>query len=254
MSLTPLRPRSLAAIHGWWAEELGVNALELAAPAEGVSLSPSPNVPGILLFRRGGDLRIGAPMHKLKPIHEVLIGHPIPKFMTPEFWRKKLPEICGVGVGPALLHYLDAVPKTWTQTLPSRWLLRALGAADARAVAEFAETLSPIEREHSGVEFGSRALWGIFESRKLVAVAGSDPWPGRLAHIGVAVHPQRRGLKLGQFIVEAAARGSFARKRIVQYRTLADNAGSAGLARALGLEVFAETLYVRPPVVPAPSE
>jgi hypothetical protein len=46
--------------------------------------------------------------------------------------------------------------------------------------------------------------------------------------------------------VQAAARGALARRRIVQYRTLAANVASVGLATALRLPPFAETLYVRP--------
>ena len=248
MSSTSLRPRSLAAILGWWAEELGVNEPELSAHADGVTLSPSVNVPGIFLFRRGGDLRIGAPMHQVNAIHDALIGHPIAKFMKPKFWRKKLPDFCGIGVGPALLHYLDAAPKSWDKPTPRGFLVRGLAPMDARAVADFAEALTPTEREHSGVEISSRGLWGVFEGRNLVAIASSDPWPNRLAHVGVAVHPERRGRKLAQLVVQAAARGSIARRRIVQYRTLATNSASVGVARALGMEVFAETLYVRPVV------
>ncbi len=242
----PLRAKSLDAVLGWWAQELGVNTPELMARADGVTLIASTNLPGIFLFRRGNDLRIAALLAKLKPIHDAILGHSFKKLLTAEFWSA-MPALSGTAIGPAHLFYLDTVPKEWVGGTPRRVLVRGLAPSDAKAFGEFVETLTPIEREHSGLEFGPRPLWGVFKEKELIAVAGYDSWPGRIAHIGVAVRSDQRGQKVGQLAVQAAARGALARRRIVQYRTLAENTGSVGIAKALHFVSFAETLYIRPP-------
>lgn len=246
VSAPSLRPKSLHAILGWWAQELGVNVPELQARADGVTLSPSSNLPGVFLFLRDRDLRIAALFPKLADLQEAIIGHTFRKIFTPKFWEA-LPEFCGSVIGPAFLYYADAILPTWTFAAPRGLMIRGLTASDAKSFAEFADNLSATEREHCGLELGPRPMWGIFKGKEMIAGAGYDAWPGRIAHIGVAVHPEHRGKNLGQIVVQAAARGALTRRRIVQYRTLAENAASVGLAKALGLEVFAETLYLRPP-------
>ena len=243
----PLRAKSLDAVLGWWAQELGVNTPELMARADGVTLIASSNLPGIFLFRRGGDLRIAALLSKLKPIHDAILGHSFKKLLTPEFWSA-MPELSGTPIGPAHLFYLDTLPKNWVGGTPRRVLVRGLTASDANAFGEFVGTLTPLEREHSGLELGPRPLWGVFKDKELVAVAGYDSWPGRIAHIGVAVRSDQRGNKIGQLAIQAAARGALARRRIVQYRALAENAAAVAVAHALQFVPFAETLYIRPTV------
>ncbi len=245
-ALPQLRRRSIDAIHEWWAAELGVNVPELAARAEGITLSASANLPGIFIFRRGGDMRIAALRHKLQKIHDTLLGHTHRQIFTGEFWRKELPDWGGQSVGPAQLFYLDALP-AWQFSAPLGFRIRGITEADAPAYWEFAGALVQAEREESGVDFGPRPLWGVFSKKTLVAVSGYDSWPGRLAHIGVAVHPDFRRKGLGALAVRHAARGAIARRRIVQYRALEGNEGSLGVARRLGLPWFAETLYIRHP-------
>jgi predicted GNAT family acetyltransferase len=63
----------------------------------------------------------------------------------------------------------------------------------------------------------------------------------------VGVHPGYRNKGFGRLAVLAAARGALARRRIVQFRTLAENDAANALAKSLGFELFAETIYVRPP-------
>jgi hypothetical protein len=241
----PLRAKSLDAVLGWWAQELGVNVPELMARADGVTLIASSNLPGVFLFRRDGDLRIAALLPKIKGIHDAILGHSFKAILTPDFWRN-LPEICGEVDGPANLFYLDTLPQGWVGGTPRRVMVRGLLQNDAKLFGEFIETLTPLEREHSGLELGPRPLWGVFKDKELVAVGGYDSWPGRIAHIGVAVRSDQRGSKLGQLAVQAAARGALARRRIVQYRTLSENEASVALARALQFVPFAETLYIRP--------
>src|SRR5688572_1864400 len=95
-----LRAKSLDAILGWWAQELGVNVPELMARADGVTLIASSNLPGVFLFRRGDDLRIAALLPKLKPIHDAILGRTFETIFTPAFWEK-LPSLAGTVIGPA---------------------------------------------------------------------------------------------------------------------------------------------------------
>ena len=70
----------------------------------------------------------------------------------------------------------------------------------------------------------------------------------RTTYVGdLKVHPAHRGMKLGQLVVQAAARGAITRRRIVQYRSLTENAAAISLANHLNFIPFAETLYIRPP-------
>lgn len=241
-----LRPRSLDSVLGFWAQELGVNVPELMAPADGVTLTASSALPGIFLLRRGHDLRIGAAVQKLKAIHDVILGHTFRTLFSAAFWKKH-PALSGQVIGPAMLFYLDAAPASWKAAPPRGMTVRGLSAIDAKPFADFIELLTPMEREHSGLELGPRPMWGAFRGKELLAVAGYDCWPGRIAHLGVAVHPEHRQKKFGQLVVQAASRGAMTRRRIVQYRTLAENAASVALAKSLDFAQFGDTLYVRPP-------
>jgi RimJ/RimL family protein N-acetyltransferase len=242
-----LRPRSLDAILAFWAQELGVNAAELMVAPQGVEMTANSSIPGILLFRRGKHLRIAASAPKLNRIHSALVGETFGKVLTTKFWDR-FPDLLGTPVGPALLFYLDSVPAKWSAALPRTITVRGLSPVDAKGFAELSSTLTEAERQECGLEFGPRPLWGVFRVKTLIAVAGYDPWPGRIAHVGVAVHPEHRRKGFGQIAVQAATRGALARRRIVQYRTLDSNEASAGIAKALAFLPFAETLYIRPPV------
>lgn len=244
-----LRQSSLHSILGWWADELGINVPELAARADGVTISASVNLPGIVLFRRGDDLRVVALAHKLRKIEETVIGSTPAEIFTGGFWRRHLPEWCGNTAGPALFFYTDARPPEWGFTPPEGIRIHAIGTLDEAVFDVFAGALTRAELENSGLDHEQRLMWGAYAENDLVALAGYDSWPARIAHIGVAVHPDHRGRGLGKAMAKAAARGALLRRRIVQYRAPAGNPGAVGIARALGLELFAETLFVRPPEV-----
>ena len=241
-----LRPKTLEAIFTWWAQELGLIGPELMAHAEGVTLTVSSNLPGIMLFRRGGDLRIAALYPKLELIHEAIIGKTFPKIFDAAFWSR-IPALCGTAIGPATLYYLDQIPTTWKATAPRGFTVRGLSPMDAKACADFANALGESERDHCALELGTRPTWGVFKGKELLAIGGYDPWPGRIAHLSVAVHPEHRQKKLGQLVSQAAAKGALTRRKIVQFRTLNTNEGAIGVAKALAFVPFAETLYIRPP-------
>ncbi len=246
--MSELRPKSLDTILEWWAQELGISGADLWATHPGVTLSGNSLQPGIFAFRRGKFMRIAAAPWKLENIRDGIVNKKLTTIFSKAFWRKYLPEMCGKVIGPAMLFYADSARDAWKSfAAPRGMMLRGLAAMDARAFSEFAGALTKKEYEHCGLEFGPHPMWGVFFKKQLLAVAGYDAWPGRIAHIGVAVHPDFRRKKLGRLVAMAAARGAMARRRIVQYRTHADNTGSVEIAKALGFELFAETIFVRPP-------
>jgi RimJ/RimL family protein N-acetyltransferase len=92
-----------------------------------------------------------------------------------------------------------------------------------------------------------RQVWGVFVQGVLASISGYDAWPNRVAHIGVATHPNFRGRKFAQVAVQAAVRGAVLRRRVAQYRCLAADAAAAGVGTALGMDCLAETLFIHPP-------
>ncbi len=246
--MSSLRPTSFAAVNDWWAQELGVNASELSVEQGGVQIAENALLPGILAYRRGPDVRVAAALGKLEEIQEAMIGRSLQQIFSAAFWPKYLPQFSGNVIGPASLFYADKLLPDWAKIAAPRGVnVRGLAISDAVPFAEFAASLSEEEREHSGLDFSPRAMWGAFVEKQLVAAASYDVWPGCIAHIGVAVHPEFRRRKIGQAVALAAAKGALARRRIVQYRALQSQEGSIGIALKLGLELFAETIYVRPP-------
>ncbi len=243
-----LRAKSSAAINDWWAQELGVNASELSVEQSGVQLSGNALLPGLLAYRRGSDLRVAAALGKLETIQGAMIGCTLKEIFCAEFWPERLPQFTGRVTGPATLFYADRAPAGWARiTPPDGVSVRGLAECDAGVFEELTSHLSELDREHGGLDFSPQAMWGAFVEERMVAAASCDLWPGRLAHLGVAVHPDFRGRKIGQAVAMEAAKGALAQGRIVQFRVVQARADGMDLAIRLGFEPFAETIYVHPP-------
>ena len=73
----------------------------------------------------------------------------------------------------------------------------------------------------------------------------TDCLGGRVAHIGVITHPGHRGKGHGKAVVAEVSRDALANGLTLQYRTLAANAPSVAIARALGFQHYADTIAVR---------
>lgn len=246
--MSDLRPKSLDAILDWWAQELGISGADLWSTQPGVTLSGNPLLPGIFAFQRGTFIRIAASPGKLERIRDAIMDRKVSQIFTPDFWKKNVKEHTGLIVGPATLYYADRAHEDWKSfTAPVGFAVRGLAAMDAAVFADFAAALPAKDRESSGLEFGPQPMWGVFTQKKLIAVAGYDAWPGKISHVCVGVRPEFRGKGFGRLAVLAAAKGALARRRIIQFRTLAENEAANALAKSLNLELFAETIYVRPP-------
>jgi RimJ/RimL family protein N-acetyltransferase len=244
-----LKRASCEGILSFWAGEIGMNVPELIREQTGAKLSVNMEMPGIMVFRRGTDVRIAASASKIERIGKGLGNATLDAFCTAEFWRTSFPEYAGAIIGPALYYYIDAVPKTWSPPPTSRSLLlvRGLAASDMKVCAGLSAALTREEREASGFDTLGRQVWGVFAKGELVAMAGYDAWPNRVAHLGVATHPEHRGCKFAQLAVQAAIRGAAMRRRIAQYRCLSSDPAAVGVARALGVRCFAESLFISQP-------
>ncbi len=224
-----------------------MNASELSVEQSGVQLSGNALLPGLLAYRRGSDVRVAAALGKLEAIQEAMIGCALKEIFSADFWPERLPQFSGRVIGPASLFYADKIPAGWSKiTPPPEVNVRGLAGSDARAFGEFTSHLDEYDREHGGLDFSPKAIWGAFVEERLVAAASYDLWPGRLAHLGVAVHPDFRGRKFGQAVAMEAAKGALAQDRIVQFRVMQARPDGMDLAARLGFERFAETIYVHP--------
>ena len=244
----PLKQRSREGVLAFWAGEMGVSVPELLIPVSGVRISIRAAISGVLVFRRGDDVRIATADSNVERLGENLPRELGTDFCSPDLWRSVFPELCGSVTGPTRYCYLDAVPKAWPPPPASRKqvFVRGLAASDLKTYADFAMTLTRSERELSGLDAFGRQVWGVFSDGVLAAVAGYDAWPNRVAHIGVATHPDFRGRKFAQLAVQAASRGAVARRRIVQFACLSASVEAVAVASALGFSLFAETLITRP--------
>ena len=243
-----LMPEGRERVFAFWAGELGLSVTGLLTPNVGVRVSVNPEVPGVLIFSRGRDVRICASRTKGEEIGSRICDAVWEDFCSPVFWRNTFPELCESCVGPVLHFYRDAIPNDWmTAMCGPRLLVRELSEDDIQPIGEFTETLSPSEIEASGLDDFERPLWGAFTHGALVAIASFDEWPNRFAHIGVATRPDYRGQRFAQAAVRGATRAAVARKRVVQMQCPADNGAAVGLAASLGYECFATTLLIHSP-------
>ena len=243
---SPLKQRTRDGILTYWAGELGVNVPELQSPNNGVRVTSNITNPGIMIFRRGSDVRIAASPIKIELMRDEFPFVKAGDFCSQDFWHSVFPSLCGDMVGPTRYYYLDTVPETWIPPPTSRTLLlvRGLAASDIKICAEFAQALTHRERELSGFDTLGRHAWGVFARGELVSIASFDAWPNRVAHIGIATHPEHRGNRFAQLAMQAAIRGAVVRKRIAQYGCLVENVAAGGVAKALGMSFFAETLLI----------
>jgi GNAT superfamily N-acetyltransferase len=100
--------------------------------------------------------------------------------------------------------------------------------------------------KHGGVELEEdRAVYGCFVDGEMVSAASYDVWGGVIAHVGVVTDPGHRGHGFAKSVAVAAVGHALDNGLVPQWRTLASNAASVGVGRAIGFEGFAEHYFVR---------
>lgn len=223
-----------------WGDEFGVTPAYWAGGRVDVApRSHEDGWNGLLVHRRGEACVVQGPPGLGAQVARWIAGRSPDVLIDPAYWAGTLGPRFGRAIGPAWLGYVDAgsfVPPTG----PTAALL-----ADEAPLAALAAACGPTGWEHGGIHAGGGPIYGVFEGERLLAACMIARWPGRIAHLCVATDPQARGRGLGQAVVGAAAAAALADGQLTQYRTLAANAPSVGLAARLGFTLYATTVAVR---------
>jgi hypothetical protein len=131
-------------------------------------------------------------------------------------------------VGTARLAYADArdvVPAGTTFTT------RSAVPGDVDMVLS---SCTESERDESGVLAMDTNFVAVDSEGAPVAVSGYETWGDDVAHIGIAVAPERRGCGLGATVGYAAVRDALQHHHVVQWRSSVDNVASAHVGARLG--------------------
>jgi GNAT superfamily N-acetyltransferase len=140
-------------------------------------------------------------------------------------------------VGPAFVGYGAGFPAASTE-------VERVPGARSPAVARLRGALTAEEWEHANLEAAGE-LFTISAEGSVVAACGFATLLRKVAHLGVATHPDHRGRGLGRRVVSAAASAALARGLLPQYQTLFANRAALAVGEALGFERFATTLAVQ---------
>ena len=122
--------------------------------------------------------------------------------------------------------------------------VRQLTLGDRALIDEFHQAID--ERMRWFVEIDHPVVFGIFDDKKLVAVASQILFEDEhIAAAGVLTHPAQRQRGYGVAVVSAAVTWALARDWIVEWSTWAGNLGSLGIARALGFRHYSNETEFR---------
>jgi GNAT superfamily N-acetyltransferase len=122
--------------------------------------------------------------------------------------------------------------------------LRSLGPGDAEALAALHQACTPAEVEEAEVAVEDEVAFGCFAGPRLVAVASGYRLAGFM-DIGVLTHPAFRRRGLGRAVVAAICRWCGTRAVLPLYRCDAENAGSRGVAQAVGFRPYFRQVYLK---------
>ena len=168
-------------------------------------------------------------------------------------------------LGPAILAYLDHEATLVRPTAPVTRLTasdpmiaeleRSVGAAEAGEAA-VSEVLSPVFAiTAGGLTMSSiatpagdappTAAAPAGDGSIVVAAAGYRPWLDRLAHLSVLTRTGYRGRGFATLVATAAISHAQAAGLTPQWRALASNAASLGVAARLGFVVAGEQISAR---------
>lgn len=147
------------------------------------------------------------------------------------------------------LYVLDARRLPPVEAGPGRHA-RLLDESDRAAFDAFLARCSEDDREEGDVDIGGEheLTAGVYDGHRLVAVASMYAWRG-FSDIGVLTDPAVRRQGVGRAAVAVLCRHLAEHARPVVYRHAADNLGSRGIARGLGLVPIGIADAVRPVAV-----
>jgi len=145
-------------------------------------------------------------------------------------------------VGPAYIGYGTST----TLDLSLGAGARSLTRADDAGVARLRAACSHEEWEHGGSDPHAVPTFGCVDAGgEVLAMAGYKVWGDTIAHISIVSAPRGRGRGFASSAVACAARHAFSAGLVPQYRTLAHNGPSMGVARRLGFQPYGFSVAVR---------
>jgi GNAT superfamily N-acetyltransferase len=239
-----LAPATREAVDGHWAESFGV-APEGLRPLRPTVLASPPafgDYHGAYMQSFGAAPLALLPSAMVDRYGRALAAALEEGLAADGRWRDVFGDAAGEVIGPAEVRYADALtfrPASGDGTA------RLLGPGDAAAVEALKDACDPVEWEHGGSGLGVHPVAGVWRGGVLVALAGYHLWNRAIAPIAIVTHPLHRGRGHGAAAVSAITSEILARGLIPQYRTLASNTPSLGVAGRLGFVPYATSLAVR---------
>lgn len=220
----------------YWEGALG--GQEITPPGAAFSLSICPELDAqrqiMLLEEPAGRVRAALTPEWAARLGVASPSHP--PLSLPEF-RRRLAEAGAALHGADHLFYLPGSPEQGGAVLPAD--VRQLTEHDREVFAQFQVGASPQDLDDAWVELDHWAVFGAFDSRRLVCAASMYPWHrAPIADLGILTLPEYRGRGYGQAVVRAACHFAQARDHAPQYRCQLGNAASVRLAQAAGFRPF----------------
>jgi GNAT superfamily N-acetyltransferase len=214
----------------FWSERLACPIALLRTP--GVHLRARPDAGSLFVVQVEGCSVVVAPVD----LHAALAAFDAGPLGNPKALQGIVPRGARF-VGPAFVGYGAGFPAASTE-------VERVPGARSPAVARLRGALTAEEWEHANLEAAGE-LFTISAEGSVVAACGFATLLRKVAHLGVATHPDHRGRGLGRRVVSAAASAALARGLLPQYQTLFANRAALAVGEALGFERFATTLAVQ---------
>jgi GNAT superfamily N-acetyltransferase len=234
---------TLDAVVAFWTAQLGCSDLQLARPGTSV-VRNGPGLAGyrgVTVFSRPPACVVAVPDDWYEPVASRVGHRPPAEIFDVSLLRQRFGAAVVRVIGPAWLGYADASDFRPAPTMGTRLLTDR----DLPELRRLAAACGPTAWEHSGIDPARAPLFGCHAGATLAAAGMLEPWGDRLRHLGIVTHPGHRGRGYGKAVVSAMTAHALAAGGVAQYRTLAANLPSLGIARALGFRHFAHTLAVR---------
>lgn len=230
---------SWARVDRYWAEELGLASVAAELPP--VSCRAQSRFRGVQVFHIRDAVVIAAPPGQVERVRHAIAGRTPGEVFSTDWLANLFGGDAERILGPAALHYADATTFRFAAQATSR----ALVESDLRAYHNFLNRAAPADLEESGIPTEVVDVYGAFAGDALCGVAHLEEWRSVIAQIGVVTDPAHRRRGFAKQTVSALARDALDRGLILQWRALVSNGSSIALARAMGFEGYASTIFVR---------
>jgi GNAT superfamily N-acetyltransferase len=238
--MNKLSNRAKEAVDIFWAADTGCRPEDFDTEAVAVIEGPSHDGREYAqFFRRKRRLQITCSASIVDIVRGATYGQSRGAIFDISFIERALRGRIDRIIGPAYLGYLDALDSDSEN--PNA---RILSLDDRGALDDLRGNVMAQDWEHTALK-PDLPIAGYFIDRTLVSAAGYEVWGGRIAHIRVLTREDARGAGYGRACVGRITAYAIEKGLIAQYRTLHVNAPSMAIARSLGFEDYASTIYVR---------